>query len=435
MLLVLTAASFFAYNGQDLPDYDDAAITYRYAENLASGNGFVYNVGERVLGTTTPLFTLLLALGIKLGTKVHLVSAIFSFLSLAASVLLLYRKSNLPGKFFVLFLLNVQIMIGATCGMECGLYFLIALAVFLLWQGKHYLWSGLAGGLAMLTRPDGILVIIALLAASFWSVKKGISGKPLLLLLLGFSIVAAPWLVFSWRYFGDILPMSFYAKVHGGVNVDILWSLIYKSFYLVPFFIMGFYSMMKKAKQGCYEIRFYLAVWFVLYALAFILMNLTERMVWYVYPLEMIYVLFSLDGLQMAGRAIGHRKIRPVWLFVPFIAVALSFYGYGLYTYHRWLNGKETAKIEAGVWLSQNTPQNAVVACHTSLGQVGYYSRRKMVDNAGLINPKYDFETLIKTYQPDYIKSQKVLSFSGYILVYCQPIKGFDDYMMIYQRI
>ena len=41
--------------------YDDPFITFRYAENLALGNGFVFNLGERVLSTTTPLFTLILA--------------------------------------------------------------------------------------------------------------------------------------------------------------------------------------------------------------------------------------------------------------------------------------------------------------------------------------------------------------------------------------
>src|SRR3990170_6336850 len=40
---------------------DDAYITFRYARNLLAGNGFVFNPGERVLGTTTPLYTLLLA--------------------------------------------------------------------------------------------------------------------------------------------------------------------------------------------------------------------------------------------------------------------------------------------------------------------------------------------------------------------------------------
>src|SRR5690606_8741405 len=41
---------------------DDAYITFRYARNIATGVGFVYNPGERVLGTTTPAYALLLAL-------------------------------------------------------------------------------------------------------------------------------------------------------------------------------------------------------------------------------------------------------------------------------------------------------------------------------------------------------------------------------------
>jgi len=41
--------------------YDDPFITFRYAQNLRAGLGFVYNPGERILSTTTPLYTLLLA--------------------------------------------------------------------------------------------------------------------------------------------------------------------------------------------------------------------------------------------------------------------------------------------------------------------------------------------------------------------------------------
>ena len=39
---------------------DDSYITFRYARNLLNGEGFVYNPGERVQGTTTPLYTLLM---------------------------------------------------------------------------------------------------------------------------------------------------------------------------------------------------------------------------------------------------------------------------------------------------------------------------------------------------------------------------------------
>ncbi|MBZ0305706.1 MAG: hypothetical protein K8I82_06525, partial [Anaerolineae bacterium] len=39
------------------PTVDDAFITFRYSRNLVEGNGFVYNPGDKVLGTTTPLYT------------------------------------------------------------------------------------------------------------------------------------------------------------------------------------------------------------------------------------------------------------------------------------------------------------------------------------------------------------------------------------------
>ena len=39
---------------------DDAFITFRYAQNIAESQGFVYNLGERVMDTTTFFFTLML---------------------------------------------------------------------------------------------------------------------------------------------------------------------------------------------------------------------------------------------------------------------------------------------------------------------------------------------------------------------------------------
>lgn len=40
---------------------DDAFITFRYSRNIIEGAGFVYNPGVQTLGTTTPLYTLLMA--------------------------------------------------------------------------------------------------------------------------------------------------------------------------------------------------------------------------------------------------------------------------------------------------------------------------------------------------------------------------------------
>jgi hypothetical protein len=40
---------------------DDVFITYVYSRNIAEGVGFVFNAGEHVQGTTTPLWTLVMS--------------------------------------------------------------------------------------------------------------------------------------------------------------------------------------------------------------------------------------------------------------------------------------------------------------------------------------------------------------------------------------
>ena len=51
--------------------FDNAFITYRYADNLRSGLGLVYNPGEWVLGTTAPLYAVLLAVLSSFGATVE----------------------------------------------------------------------------------------------------------------------------------------------------------------------------------------------------------------------------------------------------------------------------------------------------------------------------------------------------------------------------
>ncbi|MCC6955740.1 MAG: hypothetical protein IT316_03030, partial [Anaerolineales bacterium] len=63
---------------------DDSYITYRYARNILAGAGFVFNPGERVMGTTTPLYTaLMVAAGLVSGG----VNAPFAQISLLINAL------------------------------------------------------------------------------------------------------------------------------------------------------------------------------------------------------------------------------------------------------------------------------------------------------------------------------------------------------------
>src|SRR5687767_454301 len=67
-LIVLGAIGyFFADNSVVHTPIDDAFIFYRYAVNLANGEGLVFNIGERVEGITSLLWTLLVAGGALFG--------------------------------------------------------------------------------------------------------------------------------------------------------------------------------------------------------------------------------------------------------------------------------------------------------------------------------------------------------------------------------
>lgn len=88
---------------------DDAYIFYTYAKNIAEGNGYVFNLGEKVNATTSPLYTLLLAalyLLIKpfATESLHVIGIIISVISILI-VLLLMKKILADRKLYEYFAL------------------------------------------------------------------------------------------------------------------------------------------------------------------------------------------------------------------------------------------------------------------------------------------------------------------------------------------
>ena len=65
---------------------DDLFIFLRYAENLSQGQGLVYNIGEKVEGFSSPLWTVMLATGDRLGFGGVTTAKILGLVSLIALV-------------------------------------------------------------------------------------------------------------------------------------------------------------------------------------------------------------------------------------------------------------------------------------------------------------------------------------------------------------
>ena len=206
---------------------DDAFITFRYAQNLIQGEGLIYNPGEAVLGTTTPIYALLLAgLAMFFGgsqAPFQLLALIVNAVADAATCWMLPRLgermgSRLAGAAAALIWAiapwSVTFAIG---GMETSLLVVLATATFYNHLSRQPVRAALIGSLALLTRPDALLFLLPLAAERISQVLKiprarteappGSSGE-----LLAFCIPVGGWIIAGTALYGSPIPHSIFAK-------------------------------------------------------------------------------------------------------------------------------------------------------------------------------------------------------------------------------
>ena len=262
---------------------DDAFITYRYAQNLASGYGFTYNVGQPVLSTTAPLYALVLSAGAFLGASVPALGNALSALALYVAATLTYalgRRERTPwlGALAATALV-LQPLLWLCLGMETAVLLALALGAILSYRSGRPYWTAVLLALTTLTRGDG-LILTAVIAADYalgrlrerpgvrgdgkqaaasgpWRPALGAAGLYLVILL-----PLALWL--TWR-FGSPVPASLRAKIAQaelgvtgfyphttylqGIGVLVRARLAQSRLYLlvVPAVVVGLVAMWKRA--------------------------------------------------------------------------------------------------------------------------------------------------------------------------------------------
>ena len=202
---------------------DDAFITFRYSRNIVEGVGFVYNPGVHTLGTTTPLFTLIMAAFGAVGGDNYpwyalTVSALADAIS-AALLFLIARKvtgSDLlaifPAAVWAVAPMSVTFAIG---GMETSVNILWGIAATYLYVVSTHKWRdigiGVCAALGLLTRVDAALWIAPLLAVQLgetWIKQRRLPLRT----WIAAALVLLPWVIFSLAYFGTPIPNSVTAK-------------------------------------------------------------------------------------------------------------------------------------------------------------------------------------------------------------------------------
>jgi len=409
---------------------DDAFITFRYASNLVNGDGLVYNPGEIVLGTSTPLYAVILA-------ATAWLSGIRSFPDLALwvnavsdglAVILVFqigRRLSLPtgpallGCMLVAFSpLVVRYSIG---GMESSLVTAACLLSTYLYLRGRRVSPFLLAGIAVWLRPDAMAFGAALLGAEFWRIRR-VPWRPLAL----FAACILFEIVMLTLGYGQALPQSVLAKAHHvyriapstnffqhiylfsglsltgargfgarglvvnpapGLNALALASFIL----MVPIWGAGALRMVRREPRALV-----IPLLPALFAVAYSALGLRSGLMaeWYLVPLVPFWLIPLITGL--AAIADGARSAwtrRLVWV-LPLTLLVLEISGLNLgrdpslpasLPLNVWTE-REDLYRQAAEFIEGQATEKSVVAA-SEIGAFGYACNCLVLDTVGLVSP------------------------------------------------
>ena len=404
---------------------DDAFITFRYADNLAAGRGFVFNPGENFLGTSAPLFGLVLGAGqwctglsvLQWTVILHLAS----ILVLALTVWMLFRDLPLrPLGLLFPYLLILNPLVQQTQGMESMFFLALAFLTLLACVRERPVGFGAAAALLCLTRPDGVILAAILVLFRWGSDRK----FPRLTLGTGLG-VGLPWLVHASIVYGSPLPASVAAKVQQAgdplwpgwflghlVDVEVqrpwnLWWIL-----AVPALAAAVFGKHKPARL--------VALWCLAHNGILALFRVPGYL-WYYVPLlaQAAFVVLHLASripvpLRVrCSKEVLSRTFGFAILVVPILLLALKPFELAhLSTRFRAesLAPVRTDYFHIGNWLRENTSTAATVAA-VEVGILGYYADRTFIDFLGLVTPgvsdkvpdRAHVDHVFLRYRPDYV--------------------------------
>jgi len=368
---------------------EDAYITFRYAKNLAIGNGLIYNPGERVLGFSSPLWTVWNALGFRLtGAPVEWARAsalVADALTLVLAAGMLRRHIGRAAAWcFAWFFAGWTFFAAvAVSGMETGVMFmLIVLAAALSERGSRGAGPALAA--LALVRPEGV-VAAAVIALGARGRDRAIAAG-----------LAALGIAALWIYYGSPVPNSMLAKAsiygHPGPIASRYWWD-----WLVPFPLWG-------APQLTEAVHLFLMCVIVAPAAAmgvpvawrarrtaFGLATAASLTIWAGYVVLGVafffwYLLVPLAGIALLAAAGMPRVVRGRAIYISLAAYVIGMWGIGMQLYiGRAKTELETFGAVASYLAGEARPGEKVML--EPIGLIGFRNPLVVIDEVGLVSP------------------------------------------------
>ncbi|MCI0549825.1 MAG: hypothetical protein L0287_02595 [Anaerolineae bacterium] len=392
---------------------EDAFITFRFARQLAKGHGFVFNVGEPIYGTTTPLFTLLLSIWYKLASgNIVLGARLFDLLAAGGAMLFLWKALHATAQtrtnqLFTLAIiaLSSKLWLMDTQGMETPIVLFFMTSSWYMWITRRIVWAGLLTGLLLWTRIDLIPWAAIMVFAELISNRKEAVRLTLII-----SVVYLPWLIFSTLYFGSPIPYTILAKwvAYSKFNASPLAShLVLTTQYLSifeiprgsdqPQLIVFISNLLVLITLG-------LAIWqtslkwrdrrlIILPAFAvleIIRLTLTRETFFNRYFVPTLRAILILAGLALGTiwNLLEQSRLKKIFMILITVGV-ISMFLFGVQRAQeirvRQIYRHEASLRAIGLWLHENTSPHAIIQLEP-LGYIGYYSDRVIIDEVGLVS-------------------------------------------------
>jgi hypothetical protein len=408
---------------------DDAWIHMVYARSLIEEGGFHYNQGVPEAGMTSPLWVVLLA-GIhalaggapvdQVVPRIVLGAKLLALAFGVAGVMVLYRLARALGEgpliafaAAALLALDPSQTFSRAAGMEVPLFvFLILFALLSAVRGRLVA-TGVAAGLSVVARPEGIVLFPILVLVSLRSELRTKPGYPLRL-AAGILIAMLPMAAYALHCLhatGHPLPNTFYAKfaARNPIAPGLLtfgWRHYVHS--NLPYFTLEAGTLL--ALLGAF--RWFrrlgplglapLACGVLLFVAAMASRRIApghyyywERWMIPAFPFLLLAIAGGIGELRQgfpSVKAAGMRRVRPagtVWNVIAAAAVVLLVWRLPSALDERakafaWNSQNiEEMNVVLGRWVAANLPRDAVIGVNDA-GAIRYFGMRNTVDLWGL---------------------------------------------------
>ena len=390
---------------------DDAWIHQTYAKNLVTFGSWTYSSGMVSGGSTSPLWTLLISLGYLISNNFGIlwtfVISVMAFLLLVSFSSLTFRNEGDQTQiwkvfFFGLLLASEWHLLWSTgSGMETTLYSLaIVFLMYLLFKvQQNWLWIGITAGLLVWLRPDGITLLgpIAFIFVLQFTRKQS-SLKELFSFLGPYIFFGAGYILFNLLTTGNILPNTFYAKqieyqellnapIFNRILTEISPVMTGAGLLVLPGFLFEIWQSIRTKNTKYFAIILWILGFILLYSFRLPVVYQHGR---YIVPVIAPYFILGCIGifsLLSQIKNIKFGKLLSVTWIGSIAIIAVGFYFIGMNTYRSDVEIINQLLVQPAKWVNDNLSQDDIIAVH-DIGAMGYFSNRKLIDLAGLINPE-----------------------------------------------